>query len=113
MMEATQTSETLVNSYQCTWCYNPEDSHLHHFLMPQVHNILPPSYTATHHHTSPSHTTTTAAAAATTATSTAIATLPGGVPRSLALEVTLGGSLEWSRGEVPWMQVTTAQVAIA
>jgi hypothetical protein len=29
MMEAVQTSETLVNSYQSTWCYNPEDSHLH------------------------------------------------------------------------------------
>jgi hypothetical protein len=29
MMEAVQTSETLVNSYQPTWCYNPEDSHLH------------------------------------------------------------------------------------
>jgi hypothetical protein len=29
MMEAVQTSETLVNSYQSTWRYNPEDSHLH------------------------------------------------------------------------------------
>jgi hypothetical protein len=29
MMEAVQTSEVLVNSYQCTWRYNPEDSHLH------------------------------------------------------------------------------------
>jgi hypothetical protein len=29
MMEAVQTSETLVNSYQSTRCYNPEDSHLH------------------------------------------------------------------------------------
>jgi hypothetical protein len=28
-MEAVQTSEMLVNSYQCTWHYNPEDSHLH------------------------------------------------------------------------------------
>jgi hypothetical protein len=28
MMEAVQTSETLVNSYQSTWL-NPEDSHLH------------------------------------------------------------------------------------
>jgi hypothetical protein len=27
MMEAVQTSETLVNSYQSTWRYNPEDSH--------------------------------------------------------------------------------------
>jgi hypothetical protein len=26
MMEAVQTSETLVNSYQSTWRYNPEDS---------------------------------------------------------------------------------------
>jgi hypothetical protein len=30
MMEAVQTSETLVN-YQFTWRYNPEDSHLHLF----------------------------------------------------------------------------------
>jgi hypothetical protein len=29
MMEAVQTSETLVNSYQSTRRYNPEDSHLH------------------------------------------------------------------------------------
>jgi hypothetical protein len=29
MMEAVQTSETSVNSYQCTRRYNPEDSHLH------------------------------------------------------------------------------------
>jgi hypothetical protein len=29
MMEAARTSETLVNFYQTTWCYNPEDSHLH------------------------------------------------------------------------------------
>jgi hypothetical protein len=28
MMEAIQTSETLVNSYQSTRCYNAEDSHL-------------------------------------------------------------------------------------
>jgi hypothetical protein len=28
MMEAVQTSETLVNSYQSTRRYNPEDSHL-------------------------------------------------------------------------------------
>jgi hypothetical protein len=26
MMEAARTSETLVNFYQTTWCYNPEDS---------------------------------------------------------------------------------------
>jgi hypothetical protein len=29
MMEAVQTSETLVNSYKSTQCYNSEDSHLH------------------------------------------------------------------------------------
>jgi hypothetical protein len=28
MMEAVQTSETLVYLYQCTRCHNPEDSHL-------------------------------------------------------------------------------------
>jgi hypothetical protein len=28
MMAAARTSETLVNFYQTTWCYNPEDSHL-------------------------------------------------------------------------------------
>jgi hypothetical protein len=27
MMEAARTFETLVNFYQITWCYNPEDSH--------------------------------------------------------------------------------------
>jgi hypothetical protein len=29
MMEAARTSETLVNFYQTTRCYSPEDSHLH------------------------------------------------------------------------------------
>jgi hypothetical protein len=29
MMEAVQTSETLVNSYQSTQCHDPGDSHLH------------------------------------------------------------------------------------
>jgi hypothetical protein len=29
MMEAARTSETLVNFYQTTWHYNPEDSHVH------------------------------------------------------------------------------------
>jgi hypothetical protein len=29
MMDAVQTYETLVNSYQSTRSYNPEDSHLH------------------------------------------------------------------------------------
>jgi hypothetical protein len=30
MMEAARTSETLVNFYQTTWRYNPENSHLRH-----------------------------------------------------------------------------------
>jgi hypothetical protein len=29
MMEAASTSETLVNLYQTTWCYNSQESHLH------------------------------------------------------------------------------------
>jgi hypothetical protein len=29
LMEAARTSETLVNFYQTTWHYNPEDSHLY------------------------------------------------------------------------------------
>jgi hypothetical protein len=32
MMEAARTSETLVNFYQITRRYNPEDSHLRHIL---------------------------------------------------------------------------------
>jgi hypothetical protein len=38
-MEAARTSETLVQLYQTTRCYNPEDSHLHvtiKFLRPFV-----------------------------------------------------------------------------
>jgi hypothetical protein len=35
MMEAARTSETLVNFYQTTRHYNPEDSHLHTFPRPQ------------------------------------------------------------------------------
>jgi hypothetical protein len=33
MMEAVQTSETLINSYQSTRQYNPEDSHLQSLIM--------------------------------------------------------------------------------
>jgi hypothetical protein len=29
IMEAENTSEMPVSFYQITWCYNPEDSHLH------------------------------------------------------------------------------------
>jgi hypothetical protein len=29
IMEAARTSEMLINFYQTTWCYNPEDSRLH------------------------------------------------------------------------------------
>jgi hypothetical protein len=32
MMEAARTSETLVNFYQATRRYNPEDSHLRHWM---------------------------------------------------------------------------------
>jgi hypothetical protein len=32
MMEAARTSETLVNFYQTTRCYNPEDSNVHKVL---------------------------------------------------------------------------------
>jgi hypothetical protein len=34
MMEAARTSETLVNFYQTTWCYNPEDSNLQVYYVP-------------------------------------------------------------------------------
>jgi hypothetical protein len=40
MMEAMQTSQTLVNSYQTTRRYNPEDSHLHSHLR---ENLCTPS----------------------------------------------------------------------
>jgi hypothetical protein len=33
MMEAARTSETLVNFYQTTRRYNPEDSHLHYLKL--------------------------------------------------------------------------------
>jgi hypothetical protein len=33
MMEAANTSEMLVNFYQTTWHYNPEDSHLQDHLV--------------------------------------------------------------------------------
>jgi hypothetical protein len=42
MMEAARTSEMLVNFYQTTWHYNPEDSHLrtHHHENLKSYNIL-------------------------------------------------------------------------
>jgi hypothetical protein len=40
MMEAVQTSETLVNSYQCTRRYNPEDSHFH-YCVRKVSPLVP------------------------------------------------------------------------
>jgi hypothetical protein len=33
MMEAVQTCETLVNSYQSTRRYNPDDRHLHYYII--------------------------------------------------------------------------------
>jgi predicted transcriptional regulator len=45
LMEAVQTSETLVNSYQSTQHYNPEDSHLHsNILLKEKLQILKMSY---------------------------------------------------------------------
>jgi hypothetical protein len=40
MMEAATTSEMLVNFYQTTWHYNPEDSHLRTLLMKIITNNL-------------------------------------------------------------------------
>jgi hypothetical protein len=37
MMEAAETSETLVNFYQTTWRYNPEDSHLPDDILFEFH----------------------------------------------------------------------------
>jgi hypothetical protein len=42
MMEAVQTSETLVNSYQSTWRYNPEDIHLQSIYSP--HQSVPVTF---------------------------------------------------------------------
>jgi hypothetical protein len=33
MVEAVQTSETMVNLYQSTWRYNPEDSHFQQVML--------------------------------------------------------------------------------
>jgi hypothetical protein len=38
MMEAARTSETLVNFYQTTRRYNPEDSHLHTSFLIMANN---------------------------------------------------------------------------
>jgi hypothetical protein len=40
MMEAARISETLVNFYQTTRRYNPEDSHLHKFNLCSSPNII-------------------------------------------------------------------------
>jgi hypothetical protein len=40
MMEAARTSETLVNFYQTTRYYNPEDSHLHTHLRDNLKSYL-------------------------------------------------------------------------
>jgi hypothetical protein len=40
MMEAASTSETLVNFYQTTQCYNPEDGNLQHFSLMEHGSIL-------------------------------------------------------------------------
>jgi hypothetical protein len=41
MMEAASTSETMVNFYQTTWCYNPEDNHLNMFLHSKKQCLFP------------------------------------------------------------------------
>jgi hypothetical protein len=41
MMEAARTSETLINFYQTTRCYNPEDSHLHTHRRENLKSYLP------------------------------------------------------------------------
>jgi hypothetical protein len=40
MMEAARTSETLVNFYQTTWRYNPEESHLHNHRRENLKSYL-------------------------------------------------------------------------
>jgi hypothetical protein len=44
MMEAARTSETLVNFYQTTRCYNPEDSNLHTHHRENLKSILETCY---------------------------------------------------------------------
>jgi hypothetical protein len=39
MMAAASTSQTLINFYQTTWFYNPEDSHLHERLTSHKTNL--------------------------------------------------------------------------
>jgi hypothetical protein len=41
MMETARTSETLVNFYQTTRCYNPEDSNLHTHRRENLKSYLP------------------------------------------------------------------------
>jgi hypothetical protein len=40
MMEAARTSEMLVQLYQTTRCYNPEDSHLHTYRRENLKSYL-------------------------------------------------------------------------
>jgi hypothetical protein len=42
IMEAVQTSEILVNSYQSTWRYNPEHSHLQNTIKSSSKTVFPP-----------------------------------------------------------------------